>query len=289
MKNRGTEKFVEFPNPAGKTLRGMLHLPAHAAETPAPGVVFFHGFTANRMESHWIFVKCSRALSLAGVASLRFDFCGSGESDGDFRQVSLSKEIADGRAAVAFFRAQKGIDTARIGLLGLSLGGAVAATLASSVHPAAVVLWSAVAHTTRLVELAKKLTKKVPGKPGALEYDAREISPRLIEDVLKVEPTRHLARFKGPTLIIHPEKDESVPVSHARDFLHAAGGDPKELIIIPGADHVFSSVPWEQEAISHTVEWLGRYLSNARFFTRSAQDRPLAVKVQERPKIVSRR
>ena len=153
----------------------MLHLPAAALKRPAPGVVLFHGFTGNRMESHWMFVKCSRALAQAGVASLRFDFYGSGESDGEFREMSLRGEIADGRAAVAFLRGQTGIDPERVGLLGLSLGGAVAAALAPSVQAKAVVLWSAVAHTARLRELVKQSAKKIPGKPGAMEFDAREI------------------------------------------------------------------------------------------------------------------
>jgi len=147
-----------------------------------------------------------------------------------------------------------------VGLLGLSLGGAVAAALALSVQAKAVVLWSAVAHTARLRELFKQSAKKIPGKPGAVEFDACEISSRLIEDVLKVEPIRHLARYKGPTLIVHPEKDEAIPVSHARDFFQAAGADVKELAIIAGADHVYTSIPWEQEVIFRSVQWFGRHL-----------------------------
>jgi hypothetical protein len=260
VKNAFIERFVEFANPAGKTLRGMLHLPAAALKHRAPGVVLFHGFTGDRMESHWIFVKCSRALAQAGIASLRFDFYGSGESDGEFRQMSLRGEIADARAAVAFMRGQKSMDPERVGLLGLSLGGTVAAALAPSVQAKAVVLWSAVAHTAILRELTEQSAKKIPGKPGAFEFNAHEISPRLSEDVLKVEPVRHLARYKGPTLIVHPEKDEAVPVSHARDFFQAAGADAKEIVIIAGADHVYSSVPWEQEVIARTVLWFGRHL-----------------------------
>ena len=107
MKNSSIESFVEFPNRAGKTLRGMMHRPAGARHRRVPAVTMFHGFTGNRMESHWIFVKCSRALAQAGIASLRFDFYGSGESAGDFREVTLRGEIADGRAAVAFLRRQK--------------------------------------------------------------------------------------------------------------------------------------------------------------------------------------
>jgi len=260
VKNPGIERLVEFPNAAGKTLRGMLHLPTAGPPRLTPGVVLLHGFTGNRMESHWIFVKCSRALMQAGVASLRFDFYGSGESDGEFREVSLRGEIADGRAAVAFFRAQAGIDPERVGLLGLSLGGTVAAALAPAVNAKVLVLWSAVAHTAHLRELVKQLARKIPDKPGAWEYDARELNPRLEDDVVKVEPIRHLARFHGATLIVHPEKDETIPVSHAHDFYQAAAADAKDFTVIPGADHVYTSVPWEQDVILRTVRWFGHYL-----------------------------
>src|SRR5690242_9112874 len=114
MKKLAIERAVEFQTTGAKTLRGVLHQPAEGVPGPAPAVVFFHGFTGNRMESHWMFVRCSRALAEAGVASLRFDFYGSGESDGEFRQMTLTGEIADGRAAVAFLRKQNGIDPQRV-------------------------------------------------------------------------------------------------------------------------------------------------------------------------------
>jgi hypothetical protein len=261
VNNTASESYAEFPNRQAKVLRGMLHRPAGVFNRPRlPGVVMFHGFTADRMESHWMFVKCSRALAEAGIASLRFDFSGSGESDGNFREVTLRGEIADGHAAVEFFRAQNGIDPEHVGLLGLSMGGAVAAALAQSLKVQALVLWSALAHTARLRDLMGKLTQPIPGKPTAVEYDARELSPRFLDDALKVEPIRHLKQYKGPTLIIHPGKDESVPGSHARDFYRASGAKTKELVVIHGADHVFSSVAWEREVIARTVQWLGRYL-----------------------------
>ena len=52
---------------AGQTLYGMLHLPKRR---PAPGVVLLHGFTGQRMESGFVFVRLARVLCEAGVAVL---------------------------------------------------------------------------------------------------------------------------------------------------------------------------------------------------------------------------
>ena len=132
--------------------------------------------------------------------------------------------------------------------------------MARQARARALVLWSALAHPGLLRVLAKTSARPIPGGKGALEYDAREISPRFLDRAAKVEPVKLLSRFKGPTLIIHPGKDEAVPLSHAEDFFQAARATAKEKVIIPGADHTFSSVAWESEVIQRTVEWFGLHL-----------------------------
>jgi len=224
--------------------------------------VFFHGFTGDRLEAHWVFVKCARALASTGIASLRFDFYGSGESEGEFREVTLEGELADAEDAVAFLRHQKGIDPKRVGLLGLSLGGTIAACIAPIVKARALVLWAALAHPDRLRTLAERVTR--PAGPqsgqGNREYAGIEVSNRFLENLRLVDPVKSLAKFERPTLIIHPEKDEYVPLSHPEDFFRAARAPVKEKIIVPGADHTFASIPWEREVIEWTVDWFRRYL-----------------------------
>lgn len=253
------EALVEFPNARGKLLRGMIHRPA-GTRGGTPGVIFFHGFTGDRMESHWIFIKCARALASKGIASLRFDFYGSGESEGSFREATLQSEIADAKAAIRFMQRQKGIDPVRLGLCGLSLGGCVAACVAPAAKAQALVLWSAVARPAILQQLSRKLGKPSPNDANNFEYDAREISARFLKDAAKVDPLSAIRRFRRPTRIIHPGKDETVPRSHAEDFLQASGARVKEKVIVPGADHTFSSIAWETAVIGLTVEWLRRYL-----------------------------
>ena len=255
------ESFVQFPNARGKLLRGMVHRPANIkSKSPAPGVIFFHGFTGDRMESHWIFIKCARALAREGIASLRFDFYGSGESEGEFIEATLQSEIADARSAVRFMQGQEGVDAARLGLCGLSLGGCIAPCVASAAKAKALVLWSAVAHPSILQRLSTKRGIASSNHDGGVEYDAREISARFLKDAAKADPLGAVRRFKKPTLIIHPGKDGSVPRSHAQDFLKASGGKIKKKIIIPGADHTFTSVAWEREVIGQTVDWFRDYL-----------------------------
>jgi dipeptidyl aminopeptidase/acylaminoacyl peptidase len=248
---------IEFRNRRGKRLRGVIHKPGTGARR-VPGVVFFHGFTGDRMESHWILIKCARALEKAGIASLRFDFYGSGESDGEFREVTLQSEIADAKSAVEFLRRQKGIDPARLGLCGLSMGGAVAATVAPGSKARALVLWSALAHTKHLRKLVKRVTRPLPN--GAREYNAHEISARFLETVEKVQPLDALRRFTAPTLIIHPGKDDHLPLHHPEDYFQASGAKVKEKIIIPGADHTYTSIAWEREVIEHTSAWFSKHL-----------------------------
>ncbi len=253
------ESCVQFTSARGSMLRGMIHRPG-GGRRRVPGVIFFHGFTGDRMESHWIFIKCARALAREGIASLRFDFYGSGESEGTFLDATLQSEILDAKAAIRFMRRQGWADSTRLGLCGLSLGGCVAACVAAKAKARALVLWSAVAHPVILQDLAMELGKPSADHPGAIEYDAREISARFLEEAPKVDPVGAIRQFAKPTLILHPGNDRHIPRSHAQDFLHASGAKIKEKVIIAGADHTYTSVAWETEVIGRTKDWFAAHL-----------------------------
>lgn len=265
------ERLIEFANRSGRRLRGMIHQPGESPAGRPAGVVFFHGFTGDRMESHWLFVKCSRALERAGIASLRFDFFGSGESEGDFREATLEGEVQDAQDAVDFFRREGGVDSERLGLLGLSLGGAIAALVAEQVRARALVLWAAVARLQDLRTLGDSLSRPLPNNLSAREYAGHEISPRFLDFVDHLDPLGAVARFTRPTLIVHPERDERLDLSHPEDYLRSSAAATKEKVIIAGANHTFDSVTWEREVITRAVDWFHGHLSP------TASSRPAAL------------
>ena len=81
----------------GQQIAGTVHIPDGPG--PFPGVLLCHGFTGQRIEAHFIFVKMSRALEQAGIASLRFDFRGSGESEGRFQGSSSATISSPGTSS----------------------------------------------------------------------------------------------------------------------------------------------------------------------------------------------
>ena len=117
------ERPVVFYN-QGQQLNGILHSPT-GFDAPCPAIAFFHGFTGTKVEPHRIFVKTARELASIGFYVLRFDFRGSGDSAGDFSEMTISGEISDAIKSIDVLTAMQGVDPERIGILGLSMGGCV--------------------------------------------------------------------------------------------------------------------------------------------------------------------
>lgn len=252
------ERFVQF-TVHGQTVYGMLHAPEETAKAPA--VAMCHGFTGNRIETHRLFVKMARCLAANGIAALRFDFRGSGESEGDFEQVTVSGEIDDALAALAFLRQQPEVDDNRIGLIGLSLGGCVAACAAARDRRVkALALWAAVADLQEVfADRWGELVQQALETQGWFDYGGWKISKAFYDDALQVDPLREGLRYDGAALIVHGTNDEVVPVDHAHRY-HAAFRYTKRLHLIEGADHTFARTDWEGELFAVTLNWLKTHL-----------------------------
>lgn len=259
-------------NSAGFQLVGMLHRPEQPSATRAlgfksarPAVLFLHGFTGQKTEAHRLFVKAARALTRAGFIALRFDFRGSGDSGGEFEQVTVNGWRQDARAALGVLMGQAGVDVDRIGVIGLSMGGAVACHLAAGERRVrSLALWSAVANGAEIVD--------VVGSPDSLEHLAKygwadrmgnKVSAEFVEQFKTMRPPVDLKKSRCPVFIAHGTADETVPVVQADQLAAAARskrGRHVEKCIIPFANHTYANIALEARLIKATVAWFRRTL-----------------------------
>jgi alpha/beta superfamily hydrolase len=233
----------------GEPLLGVLHVPEH---TPAPGIIMCHGFTGHKAEAHRLFVNAARDFCDHGMAALRFDFRGSGDSSGEFRDMTISREIADAAAAFEFLGSRPETDTDRLGVLGLSFGGCVAACLAGQEQRVrALALWAAVANTGRIRD--RMAAEWSSG--DVLDMQGWGLGRGFLDDLSSIAPLDAVREYAGPSLVVHGSNDEVVPPADASDYRLALGARCR-VHMVAGADHVFSSLPWKEEAITVSREFL---------------------------------
>jgi len=242
----------------GQLISGMLHVPDRAGGK-IPAVLLCHGFTGQKIETHRLFVTMSRALEERGIASLRFDFRGSGESEGGFEDMTVSGETADARVAFAKLAGHAKVDSRRVGVLGLSLGGCVAACLAGRERRiASVALWSAVADPAEL--LSDKLSPQERGilrRKGYLDRAGMPVGRAFFKELPSIHPLDEVAKSDCPVFIVHGTEDKAVPLGHAGRYYESVKARPARVqkYIVKGADHVFSTVKWTNRVVRRTADW----------------------------------
>lgn len=242
----------------GLTLRGMEHVPDIASsESPVPAVILFHGFTGHKLEAHRFFWKMSCALEQEGIAAFRFDFSGSGESDGDFVDMTPSGEIREAKAILESVKADSRIDSTKVSLVGLSLGGFVAGATAGDL-PDAVHSLVLLAPAGSFRESVYRMSQEYGVTPDqeAFDHAGNLVGKELRDDVMGIDVYARSKPYQGPVLIIHGTKDEAVPYQVSEKYRDEVYDGRAILNLIDGADHTFNNVEWESMVISSVVEFI---------------------------------
>jgi len=256
------EKTVTFRN-REQQLVGMLHVPdGLRRREKAPGIVMFHGFTGNRTEAHRLFVQAARTLCDARFVVLRFDFRGSGDSEGEFEDMTVSEEVSDAEKSLEFLGNQPLVDKERIGVVGLSLGGRVASILASEDKR----VKFAILLSPALGPLREKFSSSMDGQ--ALEKlkrgeavkvsDGWYMKKPFFDTLDDPVPLDAMDRISVPVLIVHGDNDQVVPIETSkRAYEIIKDLNPKnDLYIVKGGDHTFSEREHTLGVISKMCEWL---------------------------------
>jgi dienelactone hydrolase len=269
------EEIVQFQS-QDHTLIGLLSLPKEMEEA-IPGVIFLHGFTSDRDESpiagtdEAMFERAAKDFNAAGTATLRFDFYGHGESGGRFEKLTLDALIADALAAVAHLSSRPEVASDRIGLLGQSMGGLVAACAAHrDSRIRAIALWNPPSHPLYTWAMAMGSgSVHTALTEGSVEFVWDDKGPfklnrTFFDSLSRTSPLVEISKFKGSLLTIVGREDEYIyPQPHMGEaFVHAHSG--RHELHTLDADHTFNISSRGTELLDHaiqtTIAWFRREL-----------------------------
>ena len=242
----------------GTTVSGTLHLPSGTRKAPA--VVMCHGFTGSKLEAHFIFVKTARALASAGIAAYRFDFSGSGESGGRFEDMTIPGEIEDARRALLFIAGNRRADSRRLGILGLSLGGMVAANAAArEPRVRSLCMWCPTAAPVGMMKRVRYWGGGAVKEGRLVDIGGLGLGPAFFRLPASVDPVAALRKCRRPFPILILKGEEDTTISLEENSLYVKGlhdsTHPVKQFIIPGAGHTFERIVHEKIAIRATVDW----------------------------------
>lgn len=252
------QKYVEIKRD-GLTLRGMLHVPDNVS-SKVPMVILLHGFCDDRNEINFVHNELSQRLCDAGIASVRFDMNGSGESDGRFEDMTISSEILDAKAMLNYVESLDFVDSKKIALHGCSLGGCVASMVAGQCKERvqALSLWCPAPDL--VYNLKKHLTlcgQDVSNieKDGCADVEGLKLSLKFYQDACTLDPYKEASLFDKNVCTIHGDQDITASCECSYKYKEIFKERTK-CIIVKGAEHRFKSFVFREARMKGALDFL---------------------------------
>ena len=245
-----------FRNAEGQELSAKLEQPVD--KKPRSYAIFAHCFTCHK--NLLAVTNISRSLTAKGIAVLRFDFTGLGESEGEFSETNFSSNVDDLIAAADYLKENH--EAPKI-IIGHSLGGAAAIMAASRIKEIEAVATigapADVPHVKHLfqgsveeIETSGQAMVSLGGRPFT-------IKKQFIDDLESNDLESILKSLKKPLLILHSPQDDTVDISNAAKIYNAAM-HPKSFISMDGADHLLTRRSDSLYAGDVVATWASRYI-----------------------------
>ncbi|MDG1334106.1 MAG: alpha/beta fold hydrolase [Crocinitomicaceae bacterium] len=246
---------VSFLNESGQTLAARLELPDGE---PIGFALFAHCFTCNKDLT--ALRNISRALMKSGIAVLRFDFTGLGESEGDFEITNFSSNVDDLICAADFMKENYQAPSI---LIGHSLGGAAVIFAANRIESVtAVATIGAPSDPNHVAHLFGSGIDKIKEEGEArLLIGGRKfnIQKQFLDDINDKNMSSTLKKMRKPLLVMHSPQDTVVEIENAAKIYQDAW-HPKSFVSLDGADHLLSDRRDSVYVGNMVATWSERYL-----------------------------
>jgi len=244
----------------GQKIFGIFHRPC--GEGPFPTVLMCHGLAGHKTGKYRLYVNLSERLSKLGIASLRIDFRGSGDSEGHFSEATLESEVSDAVVALGYLKSRTDVDVTRVGIFGRSVGGTVALMAAKKAGPIkSLAIWAPLYDGEQWQGQWKML--HAPEVSEEYRYEKMKVNgqvpgPKFFSELFSMNMEEYLQHLKKiPMLHIHGERDNVITTQHADRYVNArsVGESVNKFIRLPQSDHDFSDTQEQIVALNETSQW----------------------------------
>jgi esterase/lipase len=246
------EKII-ITNSRDQKLSAFLHKPTNQINKI---IIITHSFKGDK-DYQPIIGDFSRHICDEGYAVLRFDCWGSGESDGEFIDSSITTQIEDLKDVIQY---AKQLGYTDICLIGLSLG-TTDSIMAYDKSIKCMVLWSPVFQHEHLYEDYKEEILKNGYIIRQRDLTGEEVKcgKQMWQDFKDVKPYQRLNKIQCPVLAIIGSTDDHIAKEKAQEFMDMIPAE-HELKVIEGGDHDFLIEEAKKKAIQHTSDFIKKYL-----------------------------
>jgi len=239
-------------------LAAILQKPQLAQGEKVPMVIIMHGFGGRKTENHLALIASK--LEAQGIASIRFDFNGHGDSEGEFKDMTVPNEIEDAIKVFEYVRDLRYVST--VSVLGHSQGGVVssmvAGKLGAQIKAAVLMAPAAVLRDDAIRGSTMGATYDPLNLQGDVELfgGRQKLGAEYIRTAFSLPIYETAINFKGALCVIHGTGDRVVPYTYG--VRYTTQSDNAELYLLPGEDHGFTKDL--ERATDIAVEFLVRTL-----------------------------
>ena len=219
-------------------------------------VMLLHGFTGSKENRP--LTDIADMLEAQGIASIRFDFNGHGQSEGAFENMTVLNEIEDAKKVFEFVKGLEYVES--VSVAGHSQGGVVTSMLAGelgaeNVRSIALLAPAAVLRDDALRGSAFGVSYDAGNIPESVNIWGHKLGREYIITAQTLPIYETAEKFTGPVCLIHGTADRIVPYTYSLSYKRVYQNS--ELHLIDGADHGFRG--FEDEAAKIATDFFVKH------------------------------
>ena len=271
ISTNGSSAAIEHTWIASGAARLATSIDVPACSPPWPFVLVLHGFTGDRIGRSYLLVELGRLLCSAGIACLRFDQAGCGESTGnqlDYGPCSIGR---DAGAVVQWARDDQRFAADRWGVLGVSMGSFGALEVASDARlpSRALVLWAPILDLLTAIERKaqdRQEIERAMKERGYVPHRGLRIGAGFFAQAAALDASSLVASTVSPMRLFHSRDDRTAPIGHSRTLIDTCSMSDRKcsLIEIDGDSHDFHDEPSRSQVLTGTVQWMAQHVSGCK-------------------------